>query len=195
MSFSRPTVRIIREGYLVRTGGAVTDASSTVTMVESAGARIVVDSGSPRECGLLKDALESAGIAPGSVSHLINTHLHVDHCGCNELFEKARVYAHAYESPPVGVVRISERTRLLPGVELVPTPGHTGGSISVFVTAEKRYAICGDAIPSKGNYDSLVPPAINIDPKLALQSLKAIVGWAEVVVPGHGPPFEVLAKK
>jgi glyoxylase-like metal-dependent hydrolase (beta-lactamase superfamily II) len=195
MSSSRPTVRVIREGYLVRTGGTVTDASSTVTMVESAGTRIIVDSGSPRECDLLKDALESARIAPGSVSHLVNTHLHVDHCGCNGLFEKARVYAHVHESPPVGVVRISERTSLLPGVELVPTPGHTEGSLSVFVTTKKRYAICGDAIPTKGNYDGLVPPAVNIDPKLALQSLKAITNWAEVVVPGHGPPFEVLAKK
>lgn len=195
MSPSRPTVRIMREGRLVRSGGRIVDASSTVCMVESPDARIIVDSGSPNECGALKDALKSAGVTPGNVSHLVNTHLHVDHCGCNALFQNARVYAHAFESPPVGVVRVSERIGLVPGVELVPTPGHTGGCISVFVTAEKRYAICGDAIPTKANYDSLVPPAMNIDSRLALQSLKAITSWAEVVVPGHGPPFEVLAKK
>jgi len=93
------------------------------------------------------------------------------------------------------VVRVSDRMEILPGVELVPTPGHTRGCLSVFVSAEKRYAICGDAIPTKANYDNLVPPAINIDAKLALRSLKAIASWAEIIIPGHGPPFEVLAKK
>jgi len=139
--------------------------------------------------------LESAGVPPGTVSHLVNTHLHIDHCGCNELFENAKVYAHSLESPPVGVVRVSDRMEILPGVELVPTPGHTRGCLSVFVSAEKRYAICGDAIPTKANYENLVPPAINIDAKLALRSLKAIAWWAEIIIPGHGPPFEVLAKK
>lgn len=195
MSPSVPTVRTMREGHILRLKGRVVDASSTVCLVESSGARIVVDSGSPRECAALRKALKSAGVPPDTISYVVNTHLHIDHCGCNELFENAKAYAHVLESPPVGVFRVSDRMTLVPGVELVPTPGHTRGCLSIFVTADKRYAICGDAIPTKANYDNLVPPAINVDARLALRSLEAIASWAEIIVPGHGPPFEALAKK
>lgn len=195
MNPAGPTVHVLREGRLVRSEGKIIDASSSVCLVESHGTKVIVDTGSPRECALLEDALRSAGVSPGSVSYLVNTHLHIDHCGCNDLFENARAYAHALESPPAGTVKVSERMGLLPGIELVPTPGHTHGCLSVFVTADKRYAICGDAIPTKANYDTLVPPAINVDARLALRSLTAITSWAEIVVPGHGPAFHVLAKK
>lgn len=191
----RPSVQLVCRGYIERDGDRIVEASSSVTLVQAAGKRILVDTGSSTECALLVESLEAIGIKAGEIDIVVNTHLHVDHCGCNELFEKARVVVHALEEPPVGTLRISGGMTLLPGVEIVPTPGHTPGSVSVFVSSDRKYAVCGDAVPTKANYDSHSPPFIACDRKLALKSLEAIVAWAEVIVPGHDSPFEVLGKK
>ncbi len=191
----RPRVRLVRKGSLVREGARVVDASSTVTLVEASGKHIIVDTGLPRDCDKLLFDLNSMRADPETVDVVVNTHLHMDHCGCNELFPNAIVYAHVLEDPPVGTNRVSGAVTLLPGVEIVPTPGHTPGSVSVFVSAEKRYAICGDAIPQKANYDSNTPPAIAFDRGLATKSMEMIIGWAQIIIPGHDGPFDVVGKR
>lgn len=195
LTSATPRVRLVRRGFIERRGEVVVDASATVTLVEASGKRIIIDTGSPAECDKLLLDLKAMGIDPMKVDIVVNTHLHIDHCGCNETFENAVVYAHQLESPPIGNVRISGSTTLFPGVEVVHTPGHTAGSVTVLVMAEKRYAICGDAIPTKANYDTHVPPFIAWDKGLAMKSLDAILASADVIVPGHDAPFEVRRKK
>jgi len=190
-----PAVKVLCEGFLVREGSRVLDASSTVSLVSGSCGYVLVDTGAAHHRDDLLSALSTSGLSPSSVGALVNTHLHADHCGNNGLFGRARFYAHRSEHPPIGTVRVDDRTSLGPGVSLVPTPGHTEGSVTVFVESDLRYAICGDAIPTKANYDSRTPPAVNIDPGLALASLDLISSWAHVVVPGHGPPFRTIGKK
>lgn len=188
-------VRPVLSGHIIREGSAVIDASSSVTLIEVGEERILVDTGSREDEDRLLKALHRLGTEPGSVGYVINTHMHSDHCGCNDLFGGARIVAHALESPPLGSLRIVARQGLLPGVEIVPTPGHSEGSVSVFVAAEKRYAICGDAIPTRDNWNKWVPPLINIDRKLALGSMELIRSWADVIIPGHDVPILVGRKK
>jgi len=190
-----PKVTVVREGSLVREGSTVLDASSTVTLVEVSGQRLVVDTGSPRSIEGLSASFEKMEIPPDSVKFVVNTHFHSDHIGGNGMFANARIVAHALESPPIGSMRVTERVQLLPHIELVPTPGHSAGSISVFVSADKNIAICGDAIPTRENYEKHVPPSMNINSALAIKSLDMIVAWAEVIIPGHGASFEVGTKK
>jgi len=190
-----PSVKVFCEGFIVREGMRVVDASSTVTLISTSGNNILVDTGAPHRREDLLSALDVSGLSCSSIAVVVNTHLHTDHCGNNELFGRARFYAHRSENPPKGTVRVDEKTTLGSGVSLVPTPGHTGGSVTVFVESDLRYAICGDAIPTKANYDSRAPPAVNIDPRLALASLDLISSWADVVIPGHGPPFRTIGKK
>jgi glyoxylase-like metal-dependent hydrolase (beta-lactamase superfamily II) len=185
------SVRSILDGRLVRSGNTILEASSTVSLVVSAGKRMIVDTGSPTDLKMLREALRAASVRPDDVDIVVNTHLHMDHIGGNSLFKSARFYAHQLENPPLGTIRVSEGFELLPGVELVLTPGHTAGSISVLVHADRRYAICGDAIPTKANVESHVPPSININPRLALKSLDFLEASADVIVPGHEAPFEV----
>jgi glyoxylase-like metal-dependent hydrolase (beta-lactamase superfamily II) len=45
------------------------------------------------------------------------------------------------------------------------------------------------------NYLKWVPPGINIDPELALNSMRKIVDWADVVVPGHDKPFRIVSRE
>lgn len=191
----RASVIAVCEGYIVRDGQRIKDASSSVTLVESAGHRLLIDTGSPTDCKALRAALEGMGVSVDSVKHLVNTHMHIDHVGCNHIFRNARTYAHALESPPIGTIRITDSLTVLPGVEVIPTPGHTFGSVTVLVKCEKRYAVCGDAIPIRENYQKHVPPFINVDPKLALKSMDVIAGLADVIIPGHDAPFDVVRKK
>jgi len=195
LTSATPRVRLVRRGFIERQGEVIVDASASVTLVEASGKRIIIDTGSPVECDKLLLDLRAMGIDPKKVDIVVNTHLHIDHCGCDDAFENAVVYAHRLESPPVGNVRISGSITLFPGVEIVHTPGHTAGSVTVFVMAEKRYAMCGDAIPTKANYDSHVPPFIAWDKGLAMKSMDAILASADVIVPGHDAPFEVRRKK
>ncbi len=41
--------------------------------------------------------LAKVGYRPEDVTHVINTHLHIDHCGCNHLFPQATVVCHVRE--------------------------------------------------------------------------------------------------
>jgi N-acyl homoserine lactone hydrolase len=195
MSDKVARVVVVREGYIVREGTEIKDASSSVSLVESGGQRLIVDTGSPRGCTALRSSLDDLEVPIDSVKYLVNTHLHIDHIGCNRLFRNAVTYAHALETPPIGTVKVTQSLAVLPGVKILHTPGHSHGSITVLVEGTKRYAICGDAIPTRENYEKHVPPFINVEPKLALQSMDAIASYAEIIVPGHGAPFEVVRKK
>lgn len=190
----QPTVRVLCDGWLVREGGVVTDASSTVTMLETDVGIMLVDTGSRACADRLSEALSANSVRPKDVGHVVNTHLHMDHCGANDMFPDAVFYAHGLEDPALGTRRVSSETRLANGVRVVPTPGHTRGSVSVFVESDRRYAVCGDAIPTKANYDSHLPPAVHFDRGVALLSMDMILGWAWTVVPGHDSAFNVIGK-
>ena len=192
---SEPEVRLVCEGCVAREGGRIIDASSTVTFVRAGDEHIIIDTGSPDRLEALKRGLDRLSLATTDVQTVVNTHLHIDHCGGNDIFTDAVEVAHSLESPPAGTRRVVEGARLSEGVVVAETPGHTSGSITVLVDAERRYAICGDAIPTRANYDSNTPPAIHIDRRLAVESMNRVLAWADVVVPGHDAPFLVVGKK
>ena len=130
-------------------------------------------------------------VDPDQVDIVVNTHLHTDHCANNDLFRYAVQMVHGKELPDSRFVAVAADHELFPGIVLVHTPGHTPGTMSVFVEAERKYAIVGDAIPTFENVRRWVPPGIVSDGDAALRSMRMIVAFADVVVPGHDTPFEV----
>ena len=179
----------------MRDGSRIVDASSTVTAVCSNAGVMIVDTGSRSRMTDLTVALAKADISPEEVDAVVNTHLHSDHCGCNDIFVNARFLAHRLEEPPVGTVRVEEGLRLAEGVTVLETPGHTMGSISLLVKSDVDYVICGDALPTRSNYESMAPPAVHVDRRLAVSSVERVIEAADIVVPGHDAPFEVMGKK
>ncbi len=65
--------------------------SSTSTLLTNGSLRVVVDTGLSYDSRELKRALAERGLEPDDVNLVINTHLHVDHCGNNRLFRRARI--------------------------------------------------------------------------------------------------------
>lgn len=186
-------IRVVQlvPGMIRRQNGMVLEAHSSVTLVSTPGSKMVVDTSTVENRELLVSRLEFHGLALEDVDTVINTHLHMDHSGNNDLFSEARFLAHVDEIPPRPYEPVLENMELVEGVELIHTPGHTRGSMTVLVQADKRYAIAGDALPTKDNYGKWVPPNLNYHPQLALRSMERIVEMADVIVPGHDEAFPV----
>lgn len=111
----------------------------------------------------LTDMLQARGIAADEVVALANSHLHFDHCGQNAAFPDRPIHVQAveYEAaqakdytvagwvafPGAQYERHAGDVELLPGVRLVPTPGHTPGHQSMLIDAAGgRTAIVGQAL-------------------------------------------------
>ena len=111
---------------------------------------------------LLTPLSAQADFDVASIDIVINTHLHFDHCGGNHLFAGKPVYVQRRElddarnetdytipewvdAPGVQYVPVDGELELLPGLRLVPAPGHTRGSqIVVLETGEGSVVVCGD---------------------------------------------------
>jgi N-acyl homoserine lactone hydrolase len=94
-----------------------------------------------------------------SVDIVVNTHLHADHCGGNHLFAGRPIYvqrreleaAHSeddyllewVDAPGVEYVPVDGELELLPGVRLLPAPGHTSGTQVVVVETDGRPIVIG----------------------------------------------------
>jgi N-acyl homoserine lactone hydrolase len=95
-------------------------------------------------------SLRQIGVEPRSLTAVICSHLHFDHCGNNRLFPGVPIHVQKaeYEAALAKGYTVSDwltfpgaNYRLLEGsqrlnrwVEIIPTPGHTPGHQSVLVT-------------------------------------------------------------
>ncbi len=196
-------VAVIKPGIVVRDRfGYILDARSTVTLISGGDLDIVVDTGVTDERDAIIAGLRRYDLTPADIDILINTHSHIDHTGNNELFSKARFIGHESEDwgtlPNNKCDLIKKNMEIYAGINIIETPGHTKGSVTVLLLGldtndlKHRFAITGDALPIMDNYLKWVPPGINYDPKLALESMKKIVDNAEMIIPGHDKPFKII---
>ena len=140
-----------------------------VHVVDHPDGRLLVDTGMTRLHPAVADMDprvmpldEQDGFDVGSIDLVVNTHLHYDHCGGNHLFAGIPIHVQRREledalgpedytirewvdAPGVEYVPVDGALELLPGVRLVPAPGHTPGSQVVLVdTADGPVVIAGD---------------------------------------------------
>ncbi|WP_191465630.1 glycosyltransferase 87 family protein [Nocardioides campestrisoli] len=177
-------------GEEVRNAGGHADSTVTVTpvlvadlqvegdvmpvyvhVIDHPQGRVLVDTGMTELHPLVVEAfhptlypLDDQDLDVAGIDMVVNTHLHADHCGGNQLFAGRPVYVQRREledarsqddytirewvdAPGVQYVPVDGELELLPGVRLVPAPGHTPGSQVVVVTsgAGRPVVICGDA--------------------------------------------------
>lgn len=171
--------------------GNVTEAHSTSVLVRTPGHTMVVDPSTRFMRPAVKTSFKQIGVFSKDVDIVVLTHTHSDHIENLDLYPNATVYVHRggkTEIPGARVIDGDEHV-LTTGVRMVHTPGHCTEEVSVFVDADRHYAIAGDTIPLEDNFIKDVPPALNTDRRLALESIKRIRDYADVVIPGHGLPF------
>src|SRR5262245_57319 len=66
--------------------------SSSCTLVANDRIRAVVDSGLSLDQSALEQALRARRLDPEDIDIVINTHLHLDHCGSNIMFPRAAIF-------------------------------------------------------------------------------------------------------
>jgi N-acyl homoserine lactone hydrolase len=134
-------------------------------VIEHPDARVLVDTGIREPHPAVADLdphLENwtQEVEVSRVDLVVNTHLHFDHCGGNHLFAGRPVHVQRkelddaltlddytlrdwVEAPGVQYVPVDGETELLPGVRLLPAPGHTRGSQIVVVDADGGPVVIG----------------------------------------------------
>ena len=185
------TLDILAVGNLSRDDdGELLEAHSTSVLIRTGARTIVVDTSSRYLRPAIKTSFRQIGVFPKDVDTVILTHAHHDHVENLDLFPKAKVLMHSGGDVVGGAETVdADVFEVCPGVRMVYTPGHSPEHCSVFVDADRRYAIAGDAIPLEDNFRKNVPPRLHTDRDAALQSIKRIRDYADVVIPGHGFPF------
>lgn len=129
-------------------------------------------------------SLARLGLAADDITHVVNSHLHFDHCGCNRCFRNARVLVQRAELDAARAARArgaddpadwddpgcppetveGEHDVFGDGtVVLLPTPGHTPGhqSLRAVTTSGRVVVLAGDAVYTARHLDedALPPPA------------------------------------
>ena len=144
------------------------------------------------------------------IDYIINTHLHIDHCGQNYRFPNAKFIvsrkewdaAHnpvpwqeaLYHEPmfdekavlPSKWTFTEGDVDFMDGIRLIETPGHSAGHISVLIdTKEGVVCMAGDACVTLRNINENIEPNAKFDGKQLLASYQRIRDNAERVIPGH----------
>jgi N-acyl homoserine lactone hydrolase len=206
-------VDLVAQGFTIRSDQTRLGLS-TVALVR--GERTtVVDAGTYGRRTWIMDGLRALGVAPEEVDGLALTHLHWDHMQNLDLFPNATIYLHPaeleymrgrgdwatmrYLGPVLAerqVCPVTEGYEIEPGVCVLDTPGHTGGSMSLVVeTAEGTVGIVGDALPNARTFLRRKPYLVFYDERAAEASGEKIASRCQILYCGHDRPFRYVAEE
>jgi N-acyl homoserine lactone hydrolase len=150
--------------------------------------------------------LAHIGLTSEAITHFILTHSDIDHVGGIADFADAPLIIGAAERklarpryfatqplawPDVAYRRIEQATELVPGLTLLPTPGHSPGHLSLLLQLPETGALLltGDAISRPAEFDEGFGGAW--DAVVARQSAEQLMAIAKAhnafVIYGHDP--------
>lgn len=155
--------------------------------------------------------LRRLNLTPADVDVVVNSHLHCDHCGCNEFFSKATIYAHEDElerarrprmeklgyfradwEHPMPIVGVTGEVDIFDdgSMVLLPLPGHTPGLIDMLASLPHSgaYLLASDAVALRKHLDMEIIPKNTWSRDLHAKShaeIKRIEKSGALVVCGH----------
>jgi hydroxyacylglutathione hydrolase len=167
---------------------------------------IVIDPGSSDFLRARLDGMRGDGIDPTDIGVIVNTHLHIDHCGANDAFRKlsgAKIALHPVQKANYQLV-VVDGARLFGMVpteftedyllddsllqsggltlELLPSPGHSPDCVCFYDRAAK-VLVCGDVL-FEGNTGRVDLPGGNgVLLKKSIESLSLLD--IAYLLPGH----------
>jgi len=171
-----------------------------------------------------EEGLALWNLKPSDIDIVIHTHLHNDHCENDYKCENAAIYVHENELRRIhdphpldfryledyiedveanGQIRtVSGNDQIVPGIQVIHTPAHTDGGLSVAVdTAAGRAIITGFCVIAE-NFDppreikamemAVIPPGTHVNTYEAYDILLRIKEMADILLPLHEPRFAAV---
>ena len=153
--------------------------------------------------------LKAIDVDPGSIDYVVNSHLHIDHCGGNAHLPNATVVVQrpeidkARNDPVRGLYeaedfdtgqpfKVIEGEHDLFGdgtVRIVPTYGHSPGHQSVIVRLGTRdILLAGDCCYTERNLDVMALPKFTEDVERAMETLRRLAALRDsgtLILFGH----------
>ena len=162
----------------------------------------IVDTGLKGSEVQIGEAVKAAGLAWTDVRHVIVTHKHPDHAGSlaavltaasNATVSAGQADIGAIQSPrPIDAA--ADGAEIF-GLQIVATPGHTPGHISVF-DAGARVLVTGDAVNGSADGVAGPNPQYTEDMATANESAKKLASLdVDTILFGHGNPIEGGARQ
>jgi 4-pyridoxolactonase len=141
--------------------------------------------------------LERCGFAVGDVTAVVNSHLHIDHVGGNQLFKGTgvrhviheREVAQARNHEPFEFFGYSDKswdyeganietfsgdTELAPGIRVIETPGHTIGHCSVLLEGERPLLFAMDVSYTASALERGIQPGFHYDPVAGVRAIARV---------------------
>jgi glyoxylase-like metal-dependent hydrolase (beta-lactamase superfamily II) len=187
MMTDAPVARDARLDILL-VGSVAPGVVSTCSLVRSGDVVAVVDPGMAAHRSDILEPLAALGLTPEQVTDVIVSHHHPDHTVHVGLFPNASVHDHwAIYRVAEWTDRDAEGYELTPSIRLIRTPGHTAQDISTVVGTPERVAVLTHLWWHAGG-----PEEDPLAEDLAqLQASRTrVLAIADLIVPGHGAPFE-----
>ena len=165
--------------------------------------------------------LKAVGLGPDDIDVVVCSHLHTDHCGCNEFFKKSTIVVHALEleaakapdavnsgyfpadwDQPIPMKVIEGETDLFGDgrITLLPLHGHSRGTIGALVALDTSgdFLLTSDALSIRANLDREIVPRNPWNAKQFLDSFATIrrieAGGATVVCSHDSAQWDTLRK-
>lgn len=168
-----------------------------------------------------EEGLTGLGLTPADIDIVVQTHLHWDHCGNTHKCKNAQVIVQedelqfAFAPHPilapgykkdllkdVNFMVVRGNHEVLPGIELIPTPGHTPGGQSVVVATERGKAVITGFCCVNENFGPpegvsqeireitpVITPGVHLNAVEAFESILFIKRLADIPIPHHEPSF------
>jgi len=207
------TEEIISGVYLIGGPGITSADDAAIYLIDFAGDLVLIDAGAGRSSSQIVRNIEMLGLNPANLSHLILTHCHIDHIGSAPFFKKqyrTKILIHELDAPavesgdsrktaanwygatfPPTVVdrKLQGEHEILkfgPGeLHCLHTPGHTPGSISLYLDRGGKRVLFGQDIHGTFHKD------FNSDIEVWEKSMQTLLTLnADILCEGHFGIFE-----
>ncbi len=199
---------IVNGVYLIGGPDITLADDAAIYLIDFAGELVMIDSGAGRSFSQIINNIEALGYNTAKISKLILTHCHIDHIGSAPFFKKqygTKILIHELDAQAVETgdsaktaaswygadfppTQIDEKLKgqsgiLKVGVDTLNwlhTPGHTPGSISLYLDREGKRVLFGQDI--HGPFHKAFGSDINAWKK-SMQALLALD--ADILCEGH----------
>ena len=168
-----------------------------------------------------EEGLKRWDLKPEDIDIVIHTHLHNDHCENDYKCVNATFYIHEKELERIHnqhpldfrymedciydiekngqITVVTDDREIVPGIEVMHTPAHSDGGLTVFVnTSQGRAAITGFCVIMENFFPpkqitalemEVIPPGTHVNAYDAYDIVLKVKNIADILLPLHEPKF------